>query len=94
MVIACKKCKKVFRKQLEDLEEADEYCPHCDNHYVIEARAPQEKKLAVKFEGNNDMMDDRVKRKRYDDQKLILDLSDPSRGGGGLSSDPRRRPQF
>jgi len=21
-------------------EESDEYCPHCDNHYVIEAREP------------------------------------------------------
>ena len=37
MVFACKKCKKVFRKDLSVYEESDEYCPHCDNHYVIEA---------------------------------------------------------
>lgn len=22
-------------------EESDEFCPHCDNHYVIEAKIPQ-----------------------------------------------------
>ena len=27
MVFACKKCKKVFRKNVEEFEEADEYCP-------------------------------------------------------------------
>ena len=27
MVFACKKCKKVFRKQVEEFEEADEFCP-------------------------------------------------------------------
>ena len=27
MVFACKKCKKVFRKQIEEYEEADEHCP-------------------------------------------------------------------
>ena len=34
----CKACKKAFRKDLGELEEADEYCPHCDNHYVIAAK--------------------------------------------------------
>ncbi|CAG8496630.1 6148_t:CDS:10 [Ambispora leptoticha] len=41
MVFACKKCKKVFRKDMENYDETDEYCPHCDNHYVIEAKTPQ-----------------------------------------------------
>lgn len=27
MVFACKKCKKVFRKDVTDYDEADEYCP-------------------------------------------------------------------
>ena len=30
----CKKCKKAFRKDMSTYEESDEYCPHCDNHYV------------------------------------------------------------
>ena len=34
MAFACKKCKKVFRKDMSNYEESDEYCPHCDNHYV------------------------------------------------------------
>jgi hypothetical protein len=36
----CKKCKKAFRKDVADMEgpdEADEYCPHCDNHFLREA---------------------------------------------------------
>lgn len=34
MVFMCKKCKKAFRKDMNSYEESDEYCPHCDNHYV------------------------------------------------------------
>ena len=34
MAFACKKCKKAFRKDMTSYEESDEYCPHCDNHYV------------------------------------------------------------
>ncbi|KAI3647725.1 hypothetical protein MP228_007946 [Amoeboaphelidium protococcarum] len=44
IVLACKKCKKVFRKDVVELEEqddSDEYCPHCDNHYVLEAKIPE-----------------------------------------------------
>ena len=34
MTFMCKKCKKAFRKDMGVYEESDEYCPHCDNHYV------------------------------------------------------------
>ena len=34
MIFMCKKCKKAFRKDMSAYEESDEYCPHCDNHYV------------------------------------------------------------
>lgn len=27
-------CKKAFRKDAREMEDADEYCPHCDNHFV------------------------------------------------------------
>jgi len=37
-------------------EEADEYCPHCDNHYVIEAKTPQK---AIGVEGEDARMDNR-----------------------------------
>lgn len=41
MVFACKKCKKCFRKDVQEFDESDEYCPHCDNHFVLEAKTPQ-----------------------------------------------------
>eukprot|EP01132_Coremiostelium_polycephalum_P007842 gene7842-9656_t len=57
MVFACKKCKKVFRKNLTDFEETDEYCPHCD------AKTP-ENKFMLSLEGDSKMfLDHREKRR-------------------------------
>lgn len=39
MVFMCKKCRKAFRKNMAEYDESDEYCPHCDNHYVSPALA-------------------------------------------------------
>jgi uncharacterized CHY-type Zn-finger protein len=47
MVFACKKCKKVFRKDMDVFEEADEYCPYCDNHYILPAVTAQEQPIAA-----------------------------------------------
>ncbi len=43
-------------------EEADEYCPHCDNHYVIPAETPEsEGKMMIEVEAQvADIVDDRV----------------------------------
>ncbi len=35
MQFICKKCKRAFRKDLTRFEEEDEYCPHCDYHFVV-----------------------------------------------------------
>lgn len=46
------------------MEEADEYCPGCDNHYVIEARTAQPKAVPrpmVVFEGREEIRDGRTK---------------------------------
>eukprot|EP01089_Gocevia_fonbrunei_P020120 TRINITY_DN737_c0_g1_i1.p1 TRINITY_DN737_c0_g1~~TRINITY_DN737_c0_g1_i1.p1 ORF type:complete len:135 (-),score=28.56 TRINITY_DN737_c0_g1_i1:112-516(-) len=52
MAMACKKCKRVFRKYINDFHEEDEYCPGCDNHYYLNAETPEEKgKLVVEIEG-------------------------------------------
>eukprot|EP00917_Polyrhabdina_sp_WS-2016_P024965 GHVP01053840.1.p1 GENE.GHVP01053840.1~~GHVP01053840.1.p1 ORF type:complete len:110 (+),score=14.93 GHVP01053840.1:2-331(+) len=51
LTMACKKCKKVFRKDMGDFDENDEYCPHCDNHYLIKAIEPKAA-LAVEFDEN------------------------------------------
>lgn len=57
MVFACKKCKKCFRKDAQEFEEADEYCPHCDNHFIIEAKTPTP---ALKIEGEDARVDNRM----------------------------------
>lgn len=67
MTFACKKCKKCFRKDVHEFEDSDEYCPHCDNHFVIEAKTP---KAALSIESddvrvNNKMLkDDRTRQQR------------------------------
>lgn len=70
MVFACKKCRKVFRKDMTAYEEADEYCPHCDNKYVIEAKMPT---AAISVEGEDPrlMRDYRLQQKRHDLDDLV-----------------------
>jgi Zn finger protein HypA/HybF involved in hydrogenase expression len=75
MTFACKKCKKVFRKDATDFDESDEYCPHCDNHFVIDAIVPQ---AALKVESEDVrvdsrmLKDDRVKEKDLEDDGAKL----------------------
>jgi len=45
LVFACKKCRKVFRKNVLEWEESDEYCPRCDNHFVRPAITPENKSV-------------------------------------------------
>ncbi|KAF4620448.1 hypothetical protein D9613_000945 [Agrocybe pediades] len=76
MHFICKKCKKAFRKDMTTYEESDEFCPHCDNHYVIEAKTPQ---AVVGVEGEDArvdarmLKDDRVKAVH---KKSVFDLDD------------------
>jgi len=76
MVFACKKCKKAFRKNAEDFDDSDEYCPHCDNHYVIEALEP---KPILQFEGEDIRKDSRMikdDRIKGEEQRTIFDVKD------------------
>ncbi|TFK65550.1 zf-CHY-domain-containing protein [Pluteus cervinus] len=57
MAFICKKCKKAFRKDMTTYEESDEYCPHCDNHYVLAAKTPQ---AVVGIEGDDARIDSRM----------------------------------
>ena len=59
MVFACKKCRKCFRKDAREFEDADEYCPHCDNHYVLPAKTP---KPALGLEGGDVRVDNSILR--------------------------------
>ncbi|KAG1742512.1 hypothetical protein EDB19DRAFT_1894928 [Suillus lakei] len=57
MAFMCKKCKKAFRKDMANYEESDEFCPHCDNHYVIDAKTPQ---AVIGVEGEDARVDARM----------------------------------
>ncbi|EGC38935.1 hypothetical protein DICPUDRAFT_27789 [Dictyostelium purpureum] len=69
IVFACKKCKKVFRKNLKAFEEADEYCPHCDNHYYLDAVQPKAK-VVFDLDG-----DERTKTLFHDPRQQRMDKS-------------------
>lgn len=74
---ACKKCKKAFRKDFADeTDDGDEYCPHCDNHYVIDAIEP---KPMLKFEGEDVRKDSRMikdDRLQGKEQRTIFDVEE------------------
>ncbi|GAB5592704.1 hypothetical protein Unana1_07604 [Umbelopsis nana] len=57
MAFACKKCKKTFRKDMSDFEDEDEFCPHCDNHFVLEAVTPE---ASLGVEGEDIRIDSRM----------------------------------
>lgn len=72
-VFVCKKCKKCFRKAVEEFEEADEYCPHCDNHFIIEAKTPEtEGTLQITFEHERGHENKIMKDDREKDRRLVL----------------------
>ena len=73
MIFACKKCKKCFRKDAREFEDSDEYCPHCDNHFIIDAKTP---KAALSIEGEDVRLNSRLlkdERMRQEAQKSIFD---------------------
>ena len=73
MTLACKKCKKVFRKDLGEMEEADEFCPHCDNHYVIEAKTPETQgELRIEFKAEKGHEHQVFKDDRQKERQLVL----------------------
>jgi len=74
MTFVCKKCRKAFRKNTQDWDESDEYCPNCDNHFVIDALTP---KAALKVESEDTRMDARMlkdERVRQPEQQSIFDV--------------------
>ncbi|KAK3071731.1 hypothetical protein LTS18_014796 [Coniosporium uncinatum] len=76
MVFACKKCKKCFRKDAAEFDESDEYCPHCDNHFVIEAMTP---KPRLEVEGEDVRIDSRMlkdERVRQKGQEVLWDVQE------------------
>ncbi|RDA87966.1 hypothetical protein CP532_3432 [Ophiocordyceps camponoti-leonardi (nom. inval.)] len=74
MTFACKKCKKCFRKDAQEFEESDEYCPHCDNHFVIEAKTPQ---AALSVESDDVRMNSKMLRDERTKQAKMRTIFDP-----------------
>ena len=57
---------------------SDEYCPHCDNHFVLDAKTPT---AALKFEGEDARVDPRMlkdDRMHNEQQRSIFDVKDAS----------------
>ncbi|KAB8228031.1 uncharacterized protein BDW43DRAFT_316335 [Aspergillus alliaceus] len=55
---------------------SDEYCPHCDNHFVIEAVTP---KPALQVEGEDARIDNRMlkdDRVRGHQERSIFSITD------------------
>ena len=78
MTFICKKCKKAFRKDAREFEDADEYCPHCDNHFVLDAVTP---KPSLQVEGEDTRVDARMlkdERTRQESESTIFDVKDAS----------------
>ena len=78
MTFACKKCKKCFRKDVQEFEESDEYCPHCDNHFVLDAVTPHARLEVESEDVRKDarmLKDDRVKAA---EQQTIWSLKEAS----------------
>ncbi|KAL4255931.1 hypothetical protein AB1N83_012425 [Pleurotus pulmonarius] len=89
MAFMCKKCKKAFRKDMSNYEESDEFCPHCDNHYVIEAKTPQ---AVLGVEGEDARVDarmikdERVKPVQHARSAFLIDDDDlADRIGHGIN---------
>ncbi|GAA5825545.1 hypothetical protein JCM5353_002335 [Sporobolomyces roseus] len=68
MAFLCKKCKKAFRKDMTVWDEADEFCPHCDNHFIIDAKTPN---AMVGVESEDTRLDNRaIKDERMEGGKI------------------------
>lgn len=55
---------------------SDEYCPHCDNHFVLDALTP---KASLNVEGEDARVDNRMikdERQRQKEQRTIFDVED------------------
>ncbi|KAI0480811.1 hypothetical protein GGR56DRAFT_671888 [Xylariaceae sp. FL0804] len=76
MTFACKRCRKCFRKDAREFEEADEYCPHCDNHFVLDAVMPRP---ALAVEGGDARVDARMLR---DDRVAPASVAGSGKGNG------------
>ncbi|PKC13125.1 hypothetical protein RhiirA5_352026 [Rhizophagus irregularis] len=63
---------KTLEMDMENFDETDEYCPHCDNHYVLDAKTPS---FGIGVEGEDPRKDNRMikdERLKQDPNKSIF----------------------
>lgn len=65
----CKKCKRAFRLDVTEFDEAKQFCPHCDNHFYKDAITPQ---AAIVTEAKDVREDNRLAQMRDLRMKLML----------------------
>lgn len=65
----CKKCKKAFRLDVTEFDEAKQFCPHCDNHFYKEAITPN---AAIVTEAKDVREDNRLAQMRDLRMKMML----------------------
>ena len=66
----------VWDRGATDIVSSDEYCPHCDNHYVLEALTPKPK---LSVQGEDARIDARIlkdDRLRAEEQTSIFNIKD------------------
>lgn len=59
---------------MREYDETDEYCPHCDNHYVVDAVEPH---AVMGVEGDDLRLDSRMikdDRMKFDNREKISSL--------------------
>ncbi|KAI9760660.1 MAG: Proteasome subunit alpha type-4 [Chaenotheca gracillima] len=65
-------------KDAKEFDESDEYCPHCDNHFVLDAKTP---KPALNIEGEDARVDSRMlkdDRIQGEEERSIFNVKDAS----------------
>lgn len=75
MAMICKKCRKAFRLDVTEFDEAKQYCPHCDNHFYRDAVTPQ---AAIVTEAKDIREDNRLAQMRDLRMKMMLVSSLPN----------------
>ncbi|KAJ5563078.1 hypothetical protein N7461_001839 [Penicillium sp. DV-2018c] len=70
--------KKASRTRFRRAPRCDEYCPHCDNHFVIDAVQPEAR---LHVEGDDARMDNRMlkdERVARDKERSLFNIKDVS----------------
>ena len=81
--MVCKKCRKAFRLDVREFDEAKEYCPHCDNHFYKDAITP---KAAIVAENADTRLDNRLAQLRDLRMKMVVDGDDADLFGDEVDS--------